>query len=738
MMTEIFKNIGRLRGDRVIWLLILFFAMISMAVVYSATSSLAYRHDTSPFRYLIDQAGFYIVGFIVLLICYRIPMKWYRILSYAAMGLSIILLTVPAATGHLRSFTLLGVPVHPAEIAKVATVLYLARVIEASPMNTFKEYALKILLPVGLVCALAMLGSMSATLIIGTLSLIILVCAGIKREFILWTIPIAVGAVAVAFTVSIISHGRIFSRFDTFGQRIERHFAEDETESMSAAELAEYNDKTFQSDQAREAIQLGGIFGRGPGNSIKRDILPNAYDDYIYSIIIEEYGLIGGVVVIILYLWFFYRCMKIARACTRKFSIITVLGLSTLITMQAFLHIFVNVGILPVTGQTLPMISHGGTALIIMNCAFGIILADAIRKIEPEADILFVGAEGKMEMERVPAAGYRIIGLPVAGLQRSLSASNLALPAKVLRSLRKAGEIIRSFKPDVVVGVGGYASAPMLWKAASKGIPTLIQEQNSYAGLTNKILSRKARRICTAYPGMNRFFPAQKIVLTGNPIRDNMRPFTPEEKAEGLRFFNLDPALPTVLVVGGSGGCGTFNSVMRVACRSNDGAFPYQIIWQSGKGYYSQVQEMFSRLRGVSQNRNGIRIWGNIRNCDFISRMDLAFAAADIVVSRAGAGTISELCSIGKATIFVPSPNVAEDHQTHNAMSLVDMDAAVLVCDSRASTDLFPAIEELLNDRGRRAVLEENILKMARPDAAVNIAREVLNLIDDKKHEDIQ
>ena len=746
MMTEIFKNIGRLRGDRVIWLLILFFAMISMAVVYSATSSLAYRHDTSPFRYLIDQAGFYIVGFIVLLICYRIPMKWYRILSYAAMGLSIILLTVPAATGHLRSFTLLGVPVHPAEIAKVATVLYLARVIEASPMNTFKEYALKILLPVGLVCALAMLGSMSATLIIGTLSLIILVCAGIKREFILWTIPIAVGAVAVAFTVSIISHGRIFSRFDTFGQRIERHFAEDETESMSAAELAEYNDKTFQSDQAREAIQLGGIFGRGPGNSIKRDILPNAYDDYIYSIIIEEYGLIGGVVVIILYLWFFYRCMKIARACTRKFSIITVLGLSTLITMQAFLHIFVNVGILPVTGQTLPMISHGGTALIIMNCAFGIILSvnrtieikDLKLKTENEKDILFVGAEGKMEMERVPAAGYRIIGLPVAGLQRSLSASNLALPAKVLRSLRKAGEIIRSFKPDVVVGVGGYASAPMLWKAASKGIPTLIQEQNSYAGLTNKILSRKARRICTAYPGMNRFFPAQKIVLTGNPIRDNMRPFTPEEKAEGLRFFNLDPALPTVLVVGGSGGCGTFNSVMRVACRSNDGAFPYQIIWQSGKGYSSQVQEMFSRLRGVSQNRNGIRIWGNIRNCDFISRMDLAFAAADIVVSRAGAGTISELCSIGKATIFVPSPNVAEDHQTHNAMSLVDMDAAVLVCDSRASTDLFPAIEELLNDRGRRAVLEENILKMARPDAAVNIAREVLNLIDDKKHEDIQ
>ena len=328
------------------------------------------------------------------------------------------------------------------------------------------------------------------------------------------------------------------------------------------------------------------------------------------------------------------------------------------------------------------IISGGGTGGHIFPA---LSIADAIRRTEPEADILFVGAEGKMEMERVPAAGYRIIGLPVAGLQR-----------------------------------------------------TLIQEQNSYAGLTNKILSRRARRICTAYPGMERFFPAQKIILTGNPIRDNMRPSTPEERAEGQRFFNLDPALPTVLMVGGSGGCGTFNSVMKVACHSGGGAFPYQIIWQSGKGYSSQVQEMFSRLGGVSRNANGVRIWGNIRNCDFITRMDLAFAAADIVVSRAGAGTISELCAIGKATIFVPSPNVAEDHQTHNAMSLVDVDAAAMVCDSRAATDLFPAIGELLKDGERRAVLEENILKMARPRAAEDIAREVLNLIDDSRHEDIQ
>lgn len=375
------------------------------------------------------------------------------------------------------------------------------------------------------------------------------------------------------------------------------------------------------------------------------------------------------------------------------------------------------------------IISGGGTGGHIFPA---LSIADAIRKIEPEADILFVGAEGKMEMERVPAAGYRIIGLPVAGLQRSLSASNLSLPGKVLRSLRKAGEIIRDFKPDAVVGVGGYASAPMLWKAASKGIPTLIQEQNSYAGLTNKILSRRASRICTAYPGMDRFFPASKIILTGNPVRDNIRPYTAAEKAEGLRFFNLRPDIPTVLMVGGSGGCGTFNTVMSVACTSG-GAFPYQIIWQSGKGYARQTGELFSHLGGVSQKMDGLRIWGNVRNCDFITRMDLAFAAADLVVSRAGAGTISELCAIGKAAVFVPSPNVAEDHQTHNAMALVDIDAAAMVCDSRASTDLFPTIKELLADNARRSLLEENILKLARPKASEDIAREVLKLIPEKK-----
>ena len=258
--------------------------------------------------------------------------------------------------------------------------------------------------------------------------------------------------------------------------------------------------------------------------------------------------------------------------------------------------------------------------------------------------------------------------------------------------------------------------------------PTLIQEQNSFAGLTNKILGKRARRICVAYSGMERFFPADRIIMTGNPIRDNMHPCTDEERRAGQEVFSLDPSLSTVLIVGGSGGCGTFNSVMKAACRENGGRFPYQIIWQSGKGYAASVSELFGSLEGTVE-KDGLRICGNVRNCDFISRMDLAFAAADIVVSRAGAGTISELCAVGKATIFVPSPNVTEDHQTHNAMALVDQDAASLVCDDRAATDLLPAIEELLADRQRIAELERNILRLARPDAAAVIAGEVLALI---------
>ncbi|MBR0499520.1 MAG: undecaprenyldiphospho-muramoylpentapeptide beta-N-acetylglucosaminyltransferase [Bacteroidales bacterium] len=361
------------------------------------------------------------------------------------------------------------------------------------------------------------------------------------------------------------------------------------------------------------------------------------------------------------------------------------------------------------------IISGGGTGGHIFPA---LSIANSIKEICPEAEILFVGASGKMEMERVPAAGYRIIGLPVAGLQRSLSLKNLALPFKVLQSVRKAGEILKEFKPDVAVGVGGYASAPLLWSASRKGIPCLLQEQNSYAGLTNKILSKKAARICTAYEGMERFFPADRIILTGNPIRKEIAPATAAQREEGYRFYGLDPERKTLFVVGGSLGCGTLNRVMKSWVENRAGKAGYQVIWQCGRIYKPGIDE-FMAGREVK----------NLYYTDFIKRMDLAYAVADLLVSRAGAGTISELCVAGKATVFVPSPNVAEDHQTHNAMALVEKDAALMVRDADADGKLLDTVEALLPDDARLAALEKNILKLGRKDASEVIAREVLKLL---------
>ena len=364
------------------------------------------------------------------------------------------------------------------------------------------------------------------------------------------------------------------------------------------------------------------------------------------------------------------------------------------------------------------IISGGGTGGHIFPA---LSIADSIKAIEPSAEILFVGAEGRMEMERVPAAGYPIKGLPVAGLKRKLSLENLALPFKVLKSIRLAG-LIKEFKPDVAVGVGGYASAPMLWAAGRHGIPTLIQEQNSYAGLTNKILGKRARKICVAYEGMERFFPAERIMLTGNPIRKNINRPTPQEREEGFRYFGLDPQKKTLFVVGGSLGSATLNSAMKRWVDEKGAKAPYQVIWQSGRYYKSGIDKFLAD-----------RELPNVRNYDFISHMDLAFAVADVIISRAGAGTISELCVAGKATIFVPSPNVTEDHQTHNAMALVRKDAALMVADCEAVEKLMDTAEELLGDDARIARLEENILALARKDAGEVIAREVLALVNDRK-----
>lgn len=362
------------------------------------------------------------------------------------------------------------------------------------------------------------------------------------------------------------------------------------------------------------------------------------------------------------------------------------------------------------------IVSGGGTGGHIFPA---LSIANTLKEIDKDIEILFVGAEGKMEMEKVPAAGYPIKGLPVAGLKRSLSLSNLALPLKVIKSVRMAGQIIKEFKPDAVVGVGGYASAPLLWSATSKKIPCLIQEQNSYAGLTNKTLGKRVQKICVAYDGMERFFPKDKIIFTGNPIRKEIRPATPQQREEAFKFFNLDPSLPCVLIVGGSLGCGTLNRTMQKWAAEKATTAPYQVIWQSGKGYNNVIKPFVAGLPKGSR----------VHNFDFISRMDLAFAASDVIVSRAGAGTISELCAAGKASIFVPSPVVAEDHQTHNAMALVEKDAALMVKDAEAQEKLMDTLEALLEDKNKIKMLESNILALARPNAAMDIASEVLKLI---------
>lgn len=371
------------------------------------------------------------------------------------------------------------------------------------------------------------------------------------------------------------------------------------------------------------------------------------------------------------------------------------------------------------------IISGGGTGGHIFPA---ISIANKMMELNPESKILFVGAEGKMEMDKVPSAGYKIIGLPIVGLQRQLNFRNiindLKAPFKVLQSIHKAGKIIKDFRPDIAIGVGGYASAPMLWAAERQGIPTLIQEQNGFAGLTNKILGKKAGCICVAYENMDRFFPADKIVMSGNPIRKEIVPATEEMRENGLQYYSLDPNKKHILIVGGSLGSGTLNRAMQKwitdGCPGGD---DIEILWQCGKYYKSGVDAFMKQAREIGKALT------NIHHSDFIGRMDLAYAAADVVISRSGASTVSELCAAHKAAIFVPSPNVAEDHQTHNAMALVRKDAAILVKDSEAQEKLLPAAIELLADPERVRSMQENIAKLAKTDAAMTIAEEAYKLI---------
>ena len=352
------------------------------------------------------------------------------------------------------------------------------------------------------------------------------------------------------------------------------------------------------------------------------------------------------------------------------------------------------------------LISGGGTGGHIFPA---VSIANALRELEPDCQILFVGALGRMEMERVPQAGYEIIGLPVRGFDRKRPWRNISVLIDLMRSMRQVKKVIREFKPDVAIGVGGYASGAAMKVAAQMGIPVLLQEQNGFAGVTNKLLKNDAARICVAYEGMERFFPAEKIILTGNPVRQNL--------TSGVKNENLKTM--TLLIIGGSLGARTINEAIRAALPELSKQ-ELHVVWQTGKTYYADCKAAWEAAGSPA----------NIECLDFLSDMPDRYAQADLVISRAGASSISELCLLGKPCILVPSPNVAEDHQTHNAMALVRKDATVLVKDAEAKDKLVATALQLLADDRRLQTLHTNILTLAQPDSARRIAEEVLKLVD--------
>ena len=364
------------------------------------------------------------------------------------------------------------------------------------------------------------------------------------------------------------------------------------------------------------------------------------------------------------------------------------------------------------------LVSGGGTGGHIFPA---LSIANEVRRRYPDARILFVGAEGRMEMEKVPAAGYNIIGLPVSGFDRKHLLRNFKVVARLLKSMRLAKNILKDFKPAIAIGVGGYASGPMLKEAQKQGIPTLLQEQNSYAGVTNKLLAAKADCICVAYEGMERFFPQDKIVLTGNPVRRNLLECgaSPEQARQAM---GMDPNKKTILIIGGSLGARTINNAIIDGLAKIGEAYDVQVIWQTGKIYDQQCREAL--------DASGVK---NVAQMAFISNMDMAYRAADLVVSRAGASSISELQLLGKAAILVPSPNVAEDHQTKNALALSTRDAAILVPDAEASAQLVDTMLATVADGEKIATLSGNVLQMALRDAAEHIVDEVEKIIEKNK-----
>lgn len=364
------------------------------------------------------------------------------------------------------------------------------------------------------------------------------------------------------------------------------------------------------------------------------------------------------------------------------------------------------------------ILSGGGTGGHIYPA---VAIANELKSRFPESNFLFVGAQDKMEMQKVPQAGYKIEGLWIAGLQRKLTLQNALFPIKLMSSLWKSRKIIKQFKPDVVIGTGGFASGPLLQMANMMGIPTVIQEQNSYPGITNKLLSKKANAICVAYENLERFFPKEKMILTGNPVRQDLLDID-GKRNEAIEYFNLDPNKKTLLILGGSLGARRVNQLIEKELQKILSQ-EVQIIWQCGKLYFEEYSPIASKVETSNKQYRSLQI------LDFIDRMDLVYAAADIIISRAGASSVSELCLVGKPVIFIPSPNVAEDHQTKNAKSIVEKKAALMLKEAELESQFSLVFEALIKDKGKQAQLSENIKQLALPNATEQIVDEIVKLI---------
>ena len=779
------KKIGNLfKGDKVIWMVFFFLCMISIVEVFSASSNLTYKSQNyiGPIAF---HTGTIIFGAAMAVFTLNIPCRYFKLMTpflliISGITLLWVLIGGESINGANRVISLPGgVTFQPSEIAKGTMVLITAQILSAmqredgADKKAFK-YILWIVLPTvaligieNLSTAVLLLGVIFLMMFIGRVPMVQLgklMGAGVIIVAIFLTLVLTLGsigsdqeetkqtteAVSGETDTKVIKGGGVFHRFVTWRNRIVKH--------LDKKDIApdEYDlNKDAQVAHANIAIVSSNIIGKGPGQSVERDFLSQAFSDFIFAIVIEELGIIGAAFVVFLYIVLLYRAARIASRCENNFPAFLVMGLALLLVVQASFNMLVAVGIAPVTGQPLPLISKGGTSTII-NCAYiGVILsvsrsakkrtvkiagmskvlrviisgggtgghifpaisiANAIKALRPDACILFIGALGRMEMQRVPAAGYEIKGLPIRGFFRPLwKPANIGVAIDYLKSKWLAKKLLREFNPDVAVGVGGYASAAALGAANSLGIPTLIQEQNSYAGLTNKNLANKAEKICVAYEGMERFFPAEKIILTGNPVRQTLLD-TATTKEDAIKSLGLDPSKKTILLVGGSLGARTINESMLQhldVIKSSD----VQFIWQTGKYYSAEIAE---RLKGQEIS--------NLKVTDFITDMGVAYKAADLVISRAGASSISEFCLIGKPVILVPSPNVAEDHQTKNALALSTRDAAIYVKDAEAPATLLQLAIETVQDATKLKSLSENVLKLALPDSAEIIAKEVIKL----------